>query len=214
MHEKTITKQSWLKKYKIKKVFYKGLLYSATLKYLKNQKYLEYSKIFFLLNSFVSKSYPVCYVLTYKNKIVGFVGTFFSKKIFFKKKHLTCNIHSWLVNRNHRIVSKLLFDEIDKKNCLITILSSLPRLRNTFIRLGYKELILKYRLILIKKFFNKKKNLKLEIIKNFNFNKNFSEKKIALAYQSKKYLKIFLRNKHSKKEFFVIGSLTYKKKTF
>ena len=213
MHEKAITKQSWFKNYKIKKVFYKGFLYSATLKYLKNQKYLKYSKIFFLLNSFIVKRYPVCYVLTYKNKIVGFVGTFFSEKIFFKKKYLTCNIHSWLVNHNHRIVSKLLFDEIDKKNCLITILSSLPRLRNTFIRLGYKELILKYRLVLIKKFFIKKKNFKLEIIKNYNF-KNFSEKKIALAYQSKKYLKIFLKNKYSKKECFIIGSLTYKKKLF
>ena len=71
---------NWLENYSVKEVYKKDKLYLKTIKYLKNQKLIKYSKILFLLNCFENKKYPVCYVIVYKNKIVGFVGTIFSKK--------------------------------------------------------------------------------------------------------------------------------------
>ncbi len=212
MHGKDITNQTWLKKYNVKQVYRKDKIYKSTLSYLKNQKYLSYSKVFFLLNSFINKNYPICYVLTHRNKIVGFVGTIFSKKKFSDNNYLTCNIHSWLVDRNHRIASKLLFDYIDKKNCLITVLSSLPRLGSTFIRLGFKELIMKYRLTLVKKFFRKKFNSKFEIINNLKKLNKLSEKKVVLSYSNKKYIKFMFQKKNSKRNCLIVGNITYKKK--
>ena len=214
MHVKVKTNQTWLKKYEVKQVHRKDKIYKSTLSYLKNQKYLRYSKVFFLLNSFINYNYPICYILTHKNKIVGFVGTIFSKKKFSNNNYLTCNIHSWLVDRNHRVASKLLFDYIDKKNCLITILSSLPRLGSTFIRLGFKELIMKYRLTLVKKIFRKKINSKFEINNDIKKLNKPSEKKIVLNYSNPKYKKFIFQKKNSKKNCLILGNITYKKKIF
>ena len=49
----------------VKKVFLRDSLYNQTLKYLKKQRYLSFSKIFFLLKSFLNKNYPVCLFIPY-----------------------------------------------------------------------------------------------------------------------------------------------------
>ena len=53
----------WLSRYSIRKVYYGDNSFKQTLKYLKKQKYLNYSKIYFLLNSFLNKNYSVFYIL-------------------------------------------------------------------------------------------------------------------------------------------------------
>ena len=67
MHVSKKIKQSFLKNYCIEKVYYKDRLYNSTVKYLKKQKHLKSSKVLFLLNSFINKNYPICYILTFKN---------------------------------------------------------------------------------------------------------------------------------------------------
>ena len=80
MHGSKKTHKSWLKNYKVAKVFNNGRLYTQTLKYLKKQTNLNYPKVLFLFNNFINKKYPICNVLLYEKKIVGFVGTIFSQK--------------------------------------------------------------------------------------------------------------------------------------
>ena len=55
----------WVKEYSVSKVFEKDKNYNRTLKYLKNQKLLDFKKIKVLLKSFVNKKYPICYILIY-----------------------------------------------------------------------------------------------------------------------------------------------------
>ena len=138
MHGSKKIHKTWLKNYKVEKVFYNGHLYNKTLRYLKKQNNLNYSKVLFLFNNFINKKYTICNVLIYKKKIVGFVGTTFSKKKYNNKIFLNCNIHSWMVDINHRIGSSMLINQI-KKNCIITVLSSLPRLEKTFLKLVFRQ---------------------------------------------------------------------------
>ena len=85
MHEVKKIKNIWLRNYKVEKIYYNSRLYNQTLKYLKKQKNLNYSKVLFLLNNFINKKYPICNILLYNKKVVGFVGTIFSQKKFNKK---------------------------------------------------------------------------------------------------------------------------------
>ena len=217
MHEKKETNRNWLNDYSIEPIFFKKRLYNSTINYLKKQKYIDYSKIFFLLNSFTVKTQPVCYVLIYKNKIVGFVGTIFSKKQFVKKNYLVCNIHSWLVDSSHRIASSLLFKKINEKKCFITVLSSLPRLGRTFLKLGFKKFIMTYKVVFIKKIFYKSIDpnfevLKEPIFKKKNLNKKFNN--LIKDYSNKKFKKFIFKDNNSKNSCLIIGNIVYKKKFF
>ena len=78
-----------------------------------------------------------------KKKIIRFVGTIFSQKKYNKKIFLNCNIHSWMVDPNHRIGSSMLINQI-KKNCIITVLSSLLDWQ-TFLKLGFKKFNMEYK---------------------------------------------------------------------
>lgn len=208
--------KSWLKNYKVEKVFYNGHLYIQTLKYLKKQNNLNYPKVLFLFNNFINKKYPICNVLVHDKKIVGFVGTTFSQKKFNKKNLLNCNIHSWMVDTNHRIGSYMLIDQI-KKNCIITVLSSLPRLNKTFLKLGFKKFNMEYKIVFIKKFFLRKNNLNFDILhkKNFLMKKTSKlEKKIFKDYKSPRFKKFIFCDLISKKSCFIVGDLTKKKNFF
>ena len=68
MHESKKIHKNWLKNYKVEKVFYNGRLYTQTLRYLKKQKNLNYSKVLFLFNNFINKEHPICNVLMYEKK--------------------------------------------------------------------------------------------------------------------------------------------------
>ena len=215
MHERKKINKYWTSSYSVKKVFLRDSSYNQTLKYLKKQRYLSFSKIFFLLKSFLNKNYPVCYILKKDKKIVGFVGTIFSLKKYNKKKYLTCNVHSWLADHNHRIASSLLFKEIDKERCLVTVLTALPRLSNTFIRLGYKEMVMTYKLILTKKFFLKQIDKKYQLLDNIDtINKRLPKnlKKLLILYSNKNYQKFLFTDEKSKSQSFIIGKFIYKKK--
>lgn len=217
MYAKEKIKQNFLSNYNIKKVFYKDKLYKPVIKYLKKQKHLNRSKVILLLNSFINKNYPICYILTYKNIVVGFVGTIFSKKKFSNKKILNCNIHSWMVDSKHRIVSSLLLKKIKEKNCLITILSSLPRLSKTFIKLGFKKLIMKYKLVFIKKILKKSESSNFHILRDeVLIKKNLNKKlqKILKDYPSKEYETFIFAENKLKENCFIIAKKTYKKKIF
>ena len=216
MHESKKIYKTWLKKYKVEKVFYKSRLYNQTLKYLKKQSNLNYPKVLFLFNNFINKKYPICNILVYDKKIVGFVGTTFSQKKFNKRNFLNCNIHSWMVDINHRIGSSMLIDQINN-NCIITVLSSLPRLDKTFMKLGFKKFNMEYRIVFIKKFFVKNTYLSFDILykQNLLMEKiSKSKQKIIKDYKNSRFKKFIFFNSISKKSCFIIGDLTKKKRLF
>jgi len=207
----------WVKEYSVSKVFEKDKNYNRTLKYLKNQKLLDFKKIKVLLKSFVNKKYPICYILIYKKKIVGFVGTIFSSKKFGGRVYLNCNIHSWLVDKEHRFISSMLFKKIMKNKYIITVLSALPSLRKTFLKLGFGEYIMKYKLVLIKKILLSYNERNFELVTDVKYLKKVLDykSKMLLKYYSENKYKIFIfKNKKNKDYCFIIGYINYKKKFF
>ena len=216
MHEVKKIKNIWLRNYKVEKIYYNSRLYNQTLKYLKKQKNLNYSKVLFLLNNFINKKYPICNILLYNKKVVGLVGTIFSQKKFNKKKYLNCNIHSWMVEINHRIASSLLIDQI-KDNSIITVLSSLPRLEKTFLKLGFKKLNMEYKIVFIKNFFLKKNNSNFNILQKPSLlKKKISkfEQNIIKDYKNSRFKKFIFCDLISKKNCLIICDFTKKKKFF
>ena len=114
--KKRISSNKWTKKYYVDPVFLNTQLETKSVKYLKNQNYLDFKKISQILKINYSKKSPLGYVLKTKKKIVGFVGTLFSKRKINNKNYIFCNIHTWIVNEANRITSHLLFDSLIKKN--------------------------------------------------------------------------------------------------
>ena len=216
MHGSKKIHKSWLKKYKVEKVFYNGRFYLQTLKYLKKQNNLNYKKVLFLFNNFINKKYPICNVLVFDKKIVGFIGTTFSQKKLNKKNYLNCNIHSWMVDANHRIGSSMLINHI-KNNCIITVLSSLPSLNKTFLKLGFKKFNMEYKIVFIKNFFIKNTNLGFDILHQQNLlmkKTSKSQHKIIKDYNKPRFKKFVFFNSISKKNTFIIGDLIKKKRLF
>lgn len=216
MHESKKIYKSWLRNYKVEKVYYNNRLYLQTLKYIKKQNNLNYQKVLFLLNNFINKKYPICNVLIYEKKVVGFVGTTFSLKKLNNKNFLNCNIHSWMVDVNHRIGSSMLINKI-KKKCIITVLSSLPRLEKTFLKLGFKKFNMFYKIIFIKKFFAKNTNLNFDFLQKKKFlmkKTSKSQQKIIKDYNDPRFKKFIFFNSISKKNCLIIGDLTKKKRFF
>ena len=216
MHGAKKIHKTWLKNYKVQKVFYKSRSYNQTLKYLRKQTNLNRSKVLFLFNNFINKKYPICNILLYNKKIVGFVGTIFSQKKFNKKNFLNCNIHSWMVDTKHRIGSSMLIDRI-KKGCIITVLSSLPRLDKTFLNLGFKKFNMEYKIVFIKNFFIKNIDTNFKILYEQNLllnNISNSEQKMIIDYKNSRFKKFIFFNSVSKESTFILGDLTKKKRLF
>ena len=208
----------WVKKYQLKEIFFKGKIDQKLEFYLKNQKNIQYDLIKknFLLR-FDSK-YPLAYVLKKKGKIVGFLGTLISKRLVHNKFYLFCNIHSWLVDTEHRIASQLLFKKIINK-CVITVLSSRIGLTKTFQKMGFKVINMKYRVIFLLNplFFFKRKNVVAVYKKKFSITNmlNSSNLKIYNDHSQARYIKIIFYNLNKKTEkSFVIGEILTKKKIF
>ena len=77
---KRIPTNKWTKKYQVDPVFLKSQLEAKAIKYLKNQHYLDFKKISQILKINYNNKYPLGYALKTEKKIVGFVGTLFSKR--------------------------------------------------------------------------------------------------------------------------------------
>ena len=215
---KRILKNNWTKKYNVKEVFLNTSLQSQTINYLKNQSYIDYKGINKILRINYNKYYPTGYVVETKNKIVGFVGTLFSKRKINNKNYLYCNIHTWIVDQSHRVASHLLFVPLLKKKCIITVLSAQNRLIKTFKKMGFKTIQMNYKIIFSNIFFS-------FFYKNsFQIEKKFSKIKLKLTNHNLKickdhyntsFIKFIILNKRNKSDFtLVIAKIVRKKKYF
>ncbi len=215
--KKRIPINKWTKKYYVDPVFFKSQLETKSVNYLKNQNYLDFKKISQILKINYNRKNPLGYVLKTQKKIVGFVGTLFSKRKINHKNYIFCNIHTWVVNEAHRISSHLLFDLLIKKKYVITVLSPLDRLCKIFEKMGFNILIMKYRVVLLVNFYNffhknsfcLEKNL-ISIKKKLN-NKDW---KIFQDHSNPSFVKFIIFNENKKSDFSLIISKIIKKKNY
>ncbi|WP_422135773.1 hypothetical protein [Endozoicomonas sp. ALD040] len=81
------------------------------------------------------------YVLDTGEKIVGFLGGFYSEEIVGGQRQVTCNLTAWIVDEAYRSSSlMLLMPFLRKKSVVLTSLTSSPEAYTVYKRLGFKDL--------------------------------------------------------------------------
>ena len=215
--KKRISSNKWTKKYRVDPVFLKSKLEAKAIKYLKNQNYLDFKKISQILRINYNNKYPLGYALKTQKKIVGFVGTLFSKRKINNKNYIFCNIHTWIVNKTHRISSHLLFSSLIKKKCVITVLSPLDKLCSVFKKMGFNILIMNYRVVFLINFFNFFHKSLFRIEKNSIYIKkklNNKDWKIYQDHSNSSFLKFMIFNDNEKSNFSLIIAKIIRKKSY
>ena len=205
------------KKYNVDEVFFNSKLETQTIEYLKNQNYLAYEGISKILMIKFDDTYPFGYVLKCENEIVGFLGTIFSQRKINSKNYIYCNLHTWIVNKSHRLNSYLLLLPIVEKNCLIMTFTPVKSLIGLYQKFGFEKLEMKYKIIsLISLFSLFKKNL-LRIEKNFDQIKkklNEDELKIYQDHADSSFIKFIVFDINDQSNFTLMICTKVKKKFF
>ena len=160
-----------LKSYKIIKIFESEIHSEKVSNFLKKQNYIPFESINKILKSSKEKKLPVANIMLHKNsnQIVGFVGTLFSVKKINNTDYHYCNIHSWIVNKNHRLFSFFLISDVLKKEINLTAFTAVYTLKGLLNKLGFEKKIIneKFYLNLLPFSFKKKSLL---ILKDGNEN--------------------------------------------
>ena len=215
---KRIPDNKWTKKYYVHPVFLKSRTENQSIKYLKNQNYLDFKQISQILKINYNKKYPSGYVLKTKNKVVGFLGTLFAKRRINNQNFLFCNVHSWIVNEAHRVGSHMLFAPLIKKKCAITVLSPLERLCDIFRKMSFNILNMNYRVVFLINFFSFLNVNTFEIEKNLlQIKKKLSNKdwKICQDHSDSSFIKFIIFDKDKKSNFcFIVSKIIRKKNSF
>ena len=199
------------KNFKIEEVKFKGDNYQNSIEYLKKQKFLEFKKIESILESSKSNEFPIGYIMISKNnKIIGFMGSFFSKKKINNQQITTCNIHTWIVDKKIRIYSFFLMTPLLEKNLNLTAFTPIESLKGLLKKSGLKECSLKTVFNINFRFLNIF-NKKIFITDQSLFNKeNLNKKEIELLtkFSSENFIKFKLTNSDKNENIFVVGSKT------
>ena len=214
---KIIPKNEWTKNYKVAPIYLKSKLENQSINYLKKQNYLDFKKIAQILKLNFNKKYPLGFVLKNKKNIVGFVGTLFSERKINKKNYKFCSIHTWVVNKEDRICSHMLFDILIKNKYVITVYSARNELCPTFEKMGFDIQIMKYRIVsLVNLFSFNNKNYLIEKNKTKIKNKLTKENwKIYQDHLNPSFIKFLVFDERKKSNFsFIISKIIRKKKYF
>ena len=205
------------KKYNVNEVFFNSKLETQTIEYLKNQNYLSYEGINKILMVKFDETYPFGYVLKCDNEIVGFLGTIFSQRKINNKNYIYCNLHTWIVNKPHRLNSYLLLLPVMERNCLIMTFTPVKSLIGLYQKFGFEKLEMKYKVIsLINLFSFFKKNL-FRIEKNFDQIKkklNEDEWKIYQDHADSSFIKFIVFDINDESNFTLMICTKVKKKFF
>ena len=179
--------QRALKSYKIIEIYKKDLYSKKVFDFLKTQEFIPIESIKLILKS-TQEDLPVGSVMIHlkSKKTIGFVGTLYSKKIYKNKKYLFCNIHSWIVNKNHRLYSFFLIQNLVKKKINLTAFTAINTLKGLLKKFGFEKKIIKEKFYLKIPLFGFKKN-KLKIIKTDYINPHIQ---IFINEYQKQFIKI------------------------
>ena len=129
------------KSYKITKIHKKEFNSKDIQNFLTNQKKIPLDNIKKITNSTLEDNLPVAFVMTHleSNKIVGFMGTLFFKKKFNQKESFFCNIHSWIVDNNHRLYSFYLILDLIKEKTNLVALTPVFTLKGLLEKFGFEK---------------------------------------------------------------------------
>jgi len=142
------------KNLRFEEIIYNEGKYFQALDYLKNQKLLKYNDINKILKPSSSKNFPIGNILIHNNKIVGFMGTFYSLKNIKKNEFLMCNIHSWIVDEKFRLNSFFLLSPLLEKKINFTAFTPVKSLVGLLKKLGFKSDFYYYKTLFNLKFLN------------------------------------------------------------
>ena len=200
------------KSYEIKEVYKKQSFFNNVLNFIESQNLLPINNINVILNLSTDDKYPIGTVLIEKNsqKIVGFVGTFFSNRYSSSDEILFCNIHSWIVDKKHRLYSFYLISNLLNRNINLTAFTPVVPLK--FCKLGFIKTFIEEKFYLNFNLFSfTKKKIEILETKTENF-KDLSKhtEKISSQFSNKIFTKIIIKNELSEK-LFILGILSKKK---
>lgn len=205
------------RKYNVSEVLFNSNLETQTIEYLKKQNYLSYEGINKILTIKFNDTYPFGYILKSNNEIVGFLGTMFSQRKINKKNYIYCNLHTWIVNKSHRMYSYLLLLPLIERNCLIMTFTPVKSLIGLYQKFGFEKLEMKYKVISIISLFGFfKKNL-FRIEKNVDQIKkklNEDEWKIYQDHSDSSFIKFIVFDINDESNFTLMICTKVKKKFF
>ena len=190
--------QRAFKSYNISEVYEKNLISSKTLNFLESQSHIPINNILNIIKVSKENNLPIGYIMKHidKDSIVGFVGTLFVKKRIKNNDNFTCNIHSWIVHKKHRLYSFFLISKILKKNYQLTAFTPVLPLKGLLTKLGFeKESIYEKFLLNLFPIYLKKKKFEISKLKKING-----------------LIEIEFTNKDSSTDILLIGSLSKKKR--
>tara|TARA_B100001093_G_C26831871_1_gene1016529 strand:+ start:1051 stop:1944 length:894 start_codon:yes stop_codon:yes gene_type:complete len=183
--------------------------------FLYNQDYLKPENIFSIIKINFLKDRPIGYILCEDNsKIIGFLGTIYSKRKIHTEILNHCYLHSWIVSSKHRSQAFRLLTPILEEKIFISTFSPIKSLEGLYLKLGFSEKSFqsKFVFILPRKSLN---NKNVNISENEYFFKDVLSddlKKIYedhLIFKNNKILIYFNDNKND--NIFVIAKKKYKK---
>ena len=203
---------------KVDEVYLNTDLNDESIKYLKKQNYLKFSKIEKILqNNFIS-NHPIGYVIKNQNNdIVGFMGTIFSYKEADNEKKTFCNIHTWIVDDKHRIYSYLLLIPLIEKKVVLTAFTPVKTLVGLLEKFGFKKIKMQYRIIFLLNLFNFINKNDFTIEKNSSAIKkilNEHDLKIYENYINIPCEKFTILNKRDNSKYIFVVASKVKKKMF
>ena len=138
--KKTDLEKRASERFKIEEVFKNGKNYNNATNFLRQQNFLPYQNIENLISFQKDEQYPIGYVMINKsNIVVGFVGTWFSKRKVKGYENIFCNIHSWIVQEEYRLYSFYLISLLNKKNINLTALTPVESLKGLLLKLGFEN---------------------------------------------------------------------------
>ena len=197
------------KNYKIEEVKFESFNYQDTLNYLKKQKFLEFKKIETILVCSSSKEFPIGYIMLNMNKeIIGFMGSFFSKKKNNNQEVTTCNIHTWIVEKKVRIYSFFLITPLLEKNFNLTAFTPVESLKGLLKKSGLKEYTLNTSTSINLNFLNIfNKNILITDQISFNNEKlKPKERELFANFSTENFIKFKITNLDKNENIFIIGS--------
>ena len=212
--KKTDLEKRASERFKIEEVFKNGKNFNNATNFLRQQNFLPYQNIENLISFQKDEQYPIGYVMINKsNIVVGFVGTWFSKRKVKGYENIFCNIHSWIVQEEYRLYSFYLISLLNKKNINLTALTPVESLKGLLLKLGFEKKEIFYKLILNVKFFAfYKKNYEITNDKK-DIEKQLDKINLDIYnfYSNKVYKNFLIKNMKEEKNVFVIGCFLRKK---
>ena len=204
------------KSLKIKEVFLDSEIFEKANQYLRVQKYLEYNKVEKILKNYFEPNHPLGYVMIDNNeKIVGFMGTIFSKKNIDKRIVKLCNIHSWIVDKDYRLNAFYLLTSLPEEDIIFTAFTPVKTLIGLLEKFDFKKMKMNLNIVAFFNFSLLKKQKQFFIerkIENFKNKLSESDLNILKNYKNLPYEKfVIINKKQNLKPIFIIASKIKKK---